>query len=109
VPGLIAILETAPSEFTRNCILDVLGEKLKDQRAVPTLAAHLSDPDRYARYDSLVGLQNITHEEACTLPPEWKEEDVEPEISRCKLWWEQSGKFKNWTEQRPSATSSATR
>jgi hypothetical protein len=101
VPGLIAILETAPSEFTRNCILDVLGEKLKDQRAVPTLAAHLSDPDRDLQYYSLHGISNITHEEACTLPPQWKEEDVEPQISHCKLWWEQSGKFKNWTEQRP--------
>jgi HEAT repeat protein len=97
VPGLIAILESAPSEFTRNNILIALGEKLKDPRAVPTLAAHMSDPNRYARYDSLAGLKNITHEEACTLPPEWKEEDVEPQISRCKLWWEQSGKFQNWS------------
>jgi HEAT repeats len=102
VPDLIAILESAASEFTRNSVLIALGEKLKDPRAVPTLAAHLSDPDRYARYDSLVGLLNITHEEACTLPPEWKEEDVEPQISRCKFWWEQSGKFKSWTDQRPN-------
>jgi HEAT repeats len=101
LPGLIGILESAPSEFTRHNVLIALAEKLKDQRAVPALAAHLSDPDYYARYDSLAGLQNITHEEACTLPPKWKEEDVEPQISHCKLWWEQSGKFKNWTEQRP--------
>ena len=100
VPGLIAILESAPSEFTRSCILNTLAEKLKDERAVPTLAAHLSDSDHYARYGSLDGLKNITHEEACTLPPGWKEEDIESQISRCKLWWEQSGKFKNWTEQR---------
>jgi hypothetical protein len=33
---------------------------------------------------------------ACTLPREWKEEDVEPQISRCKLWWEQAGKFRDW-------------
>ena len=97
VPDLIGILESASSEFTRNDVLIALGEKLKDPRAVPTLAAHMSDPNRYARYDSLAGLKNITHEEACTLPPEWKEEDVEPQISRCKLWWEQSGKFHNWS------------
>jgi len=101
VPGLIAILETAPSEFTRNCILDVLGEKLKDQRAVPTLAAHLSDPDRDAQYYSLHGISNITHEDACSSPSAGKEQSLELHVSHCKLWWEQSGKFKNWTEQRP--------
>ena len=97
VPDLIAILESAPSELTRSRVLIALGEKLRDPRAVPSLAAHLSDPDRYARYDSLDGLKNITHEDACTLPAEWKEEDVEPQISRCKLWWEQTGKFRDWS------------
>jgi len=97
VPDLIAILESAPSELTRSRVLIALGEKLKDPRAVPNLAAHLSDPDRYARYDSLDGLKNITHEDACTLPREWKEEDVEPQISRCRLWWEQAGKFRDWS------------
>lgn len=97
VPDLIAILESAPSELTRWCVLIALGEKLQDPRAVPSLAAHLSDPDRYARFDSLVGLKNITNEDACTLPREWKEEDVEPQISRCRVWWEQTGKFRNWS------------
>jgi len=98
VPNLIAILESAPGELTRSRILMTLGEKLKDPRAVPILAAHLSDPDHYARYDALDGLKNITHEEACTLPPEWKEQDIEPQISRCKIWWEQVGKFQTWTQ-----------
>ena len=98
VPDLIAILESTPSELTRSRILMTLGEKLKDPRAVPSLAAHLSDPDRYARYDALDGLKNITHEEACTLPLEWKEQDIEPRISRCKIWWEQVGKFQKWTQ-----------
>jgi len=97
VPDLIAILESAPSELTRSRVLIALGEKLKDPRAVPSLAAHLSDPDRYARYDALDGLKNITHEDACTLAREWKEEDVEPQISRCKLWWEKVGKFRDWS------------
>lgn len=109
VPDLIAVLETASSEFTRECILDVLGEKLKDQRAVPTLAAHLSDPDRHAQYYSLHGLSNITHEDACGSPSANPQETLESHVSRCKLWWEQSGKFRNWTEQRFSATSSVTR
>ncbi|MGB9464974.1 MAG: HEAT repeat domain-containing protein [Candidatus Acidiferrum sp.] len=98
MPDLVTILESAPSELTRTRVLIALGEKLKDPRAVPSLAAHLSDPDRYARYDSLDGLKNITHEDACTLPREWKEEDVEPQISRCRLWWEQAGKFRDWSK-----------
>jgi len=69
VPDLIAILKSAPSELTRAGVLIALGEKLKDPRAVPSLADHLSDPTRYARYDALDGLKNITHEGACTLPP----------------------------------------
>lgn len=98
VPDLIAILKNAPSELTRTRVLIALGEKLKDPRAVPSLAAHLSDPDLHARYDALDGLKNITHEEACTLSRDWKEQDVEPQISRCKIWWEQVGKFRNWID-----------
>jgi hypothetical protein len=98
VPDLIAILETAPSDLTRSRVLIALGEKLKDPRAVPSLAAHLSDSDLQARYASLDGLKIITHEVACTLPSDWKEKDVEPQISRCKIWWEQTGKFQDWSQ-----------
>ncbi len=72
--------------------------QLADPRAVPSLAAHLSDPDHYARYDALDGLKNITHEEACRLSGDWKEQDVEPQVSRCKIWWEQVGKFRDWSQ-----------
>jgi len=98
VPDLIAILKNAPGDLTRTCILIALGEKLRDPRAVPSLAAHLSDPDHYARYDALDGLKNITHEEACTLSPDWNEKDVEPQLARCKVWWEQVGKFRDWSQ-----------
>jgi hypothetical protein len=97
-PDLIAILESAPNELTRGCVLIALGEKLKDPRAAPSLAAHLLDPAPQARYASLDGLRNITHEEACTLPPDWKEQDVEPQISHCKSWWQQVGKFRDWSQ-----------
>jgi HEAT repeats len=97
VPDLIAILQGAPGELTRSSVLIALGEKLKDPQAVPTLAAHLSDPDRYARYDALDGLKNLTHQDACTLPGDWPEKDVEPQISKCKTWWEQEGQFQSWT------------
>jgi hypothetical protein len=98
VPELIAILQSAPGDLTRGCVLTALGEKLKDPRAVPSLAAHLSAPAPSASYRALDGLKNITHEQACTLPPEWKEQDVEPQISRCRIWWEQVGKFRDWSQ-----------
>jgi len=98
VPDLIAILKSAPSELTRTRALIALGERLKDPRAVPSLADHLSDPDLHARYDALNGLRVITQEEACTLPREWTEQDVEPQVSRCRIWWEQVGKFRNWSD-----------
>lgn len=98
VADLIAILESAPGELTRTRVLFALGERLKDPRAVPSLAAHLSDPDPQARYYALVGLKNITHEDACTLSRDWQQQDIEPQVSRCKNWWEQGGKFRNWPQ-----------
>jgi hypothetical protein len=40
VPDLITILQSAPGELTRECVLTALGEELKDTRTVPTLAVH---------------------------------------------------------------------
>ena len=50
VPDLITILQSAPGELTRECVLTALGEELKDTRAVPALAVHLLDPDLPASY-----------------------------------------------------------
>ena len=99
VMDLVAILQTAPGELTRECVLMALGEKLNDQRAVPSLAAHLSDSDHYARFDSLVGMGKLTHANACTLQQNWQEQDIEPQISKCKTWWEQEGQFQSWTQR----------
>lgn len=97
-PNLLAILNSANGDLTRKCALTALGEKLRDPKAVPSLASHLSDPDHDARYLALNGLRNITHENACTLPPNWKEQDVEPQIEICKSWWEAEGKFEPWPQ-----------
>jgi hypothetical protein len=59
LPDLLAILNSAPSDLTRSCVLIALGQNLKDRRAVPTLAAHLSDAELHARYEALDGLKNI--------------------------------------------------
>lgn len=99
VPDLISILQHAPGKLTRSSILTALGETLGDPEAVPSLAAHLSDPDPYARYDALDGLRNLTHENACTLPQHWQQQDIEPQVSKCKAWWEQQGRFQAWTGQ----------
>src|SRR2546421_2992532 len=53
VLDLIAILQSAPGGLTRDCVLTALGEKLKDPRAVPGLAAHLPDPAPSASYRTL--------------------------------------------------------
>ena len=98
VPDLIATLNSAPGELTRHCALIALSENINDPRAVPTLAAHLSDSDYHARYNALNGLKNITDQEACTLPRDWTEQDIQPQISRCKLWWDQTGKLQHWPQ-----------
>ena len=98
VPDLISILDASPGELTKRAVLTALGENLRDPRSVPSLGAHLSDPDHYVQYNALVGLRNITHEGACALPAVWKEYDVEPKILQCKSWWEQEGKFRNWMQ-----------
>jgi hypothetical protein len=98
VPDLIAILQSAPGETTQTCVVTALGQVLKDRRAVPSLAAHLSDSSPSTSYLALNGLMNITHEDECALPREWKEQEVEPRIARCKIWWEQVGQFRDWSQ-----------
>jgi hypothetical protein len=96
VPGLIAILTTAPGEATRSSVLTALGENIKDPRAVPILADHLSAADESSRYLALVGLRNIAHESACSPSDTATEQNLESRIRRCKLWWEEKGKFQSW-------------
>jgi HEAT repeat protein len=98
LPDLVSILNSATDDLTRGCVLAALSEHFNDPRAVPTLAAHLSDSDSAARYNALNGLKNITREEACTLPHDWTEQDVQPQISRCKLWWDQTGQLQHWPQ-----------
>jgi hypothetical protein len=95
-PGLIAILTTAPGEITRFSVLTALGENIKDPRAVPILADHLSAADESSRYLALVGLRNIAHESACSPSDTATEQNLESRIRRCKLWWEEKGKFQAW-------------
>jgi hypothetical protein len=96
VTGLIEILRDSSGEITRECVLIALGENLKDRRAVPSLAAHLSDRDLGSRYNALNGLKNLTAEQSCTLPEGWQEADVPPQVSSCSLWWDQVGRFRDW-------------
>jgi hypothetical protein len=91
VPILIEILANAPGELTRSSVLIAFAEKIKDARAIPTLAEHLSAVDESSRYLALEGLKNILHEEACAPPKGSATQNFQWHIERCKLWWEQKG------------------
>jgi HEAT repeat protein len=86
VPKLIEILNGAPDELVRSCASQALME-IKDARALDTFADHLSDPSQYVRYNSLIGIEYITHAPACTIA---KPEDAEKAEPLCKIWWESS-------------------
>jgi hypothetical protein len=96
VPDLIAILAPAPGELTRTSVLIALAEKIKDPRAVPILADHLSGDAESSQYLALEGLKNITREKACSLPNDSNTQNFESHIRQCKLWWEEKGKFQSW-------------
>ena len=84
VPKLIEILNGAPDELVRSCASQALME-MKDRRALDTFAEHLSDSSQYVRYNSLIGMEYITHAPACSIA---KPEDAEQAQKACKVWWE---------------------
>jgi len=93
---LVAILNSAAGEITRQSALSALSENLRDPKTAPVMAELLSDESAYIRYDAMYGLSNITHEDACTLPSGWSEQDIEPQLERCRIWWQQTGRLKAW-------------
>jgi hypothetical protein len=99
-PDLLTILGNTPADddFTRSRVLIALAERLKDRRAVPVLAASLSSNDNEIRYLALEGLSNMTGVEACNLDRSAK--NIEPQVARCKRWWEEEGKLQVWTQDR---------
>jgi hypothetical protein len=96
VPDLIAILASATGELTQFSVLFALAEKIKDPRAVPILADHLSSNDESTQYLALEGLRNITHEEACSPSESSDTQNLEWRVRQCKLWWKEKGKFQSW-------------
>ena len=96
VPDLIAILARAPGELTRLSVLTALAEKIRDPRALPILADHLSGDAESSQYLALEGLENITREKACSLPNGSNTQNFASRIRQCKLWWEEKGKFQSW-------------
>jgi hypothetical protein len=95
---LLQILDNAPDDFARSRVLIALSERLSDGRAVPALAANLSSNDLDVRYLALEGLSNMTGVEACNLAR--SAQDIEPQVARCKLWWEEEGKSQLWTRDK---------
>ena len=84
VPKLIEILNGAPDELVRSCASHALME-IKDPRALDAFADHLSDQSQYVRYNSLIGMEYITHTPACTIAKPEEAERAEP---LCKIWWD---------------------
>ncbi len=95
-PELIAILNGSPGEITRQSALIALSENVKDPKSAPVLAEFLSDQSANIRYLAMEGLKNITEEDACTLPSEWAERDIDPQVKRCRDWWQQTGHLQTW-------------
>jgi hypothetical protein len=95
VPDLLEILRNAPDDLTRSRVLIALVRNLKDPRAVPVLAASLYSSDVQIRYLALQGLSGIANAEACN--PHVPEHVFEQQAARCKVWWEQEGKSRDWT------------
>jgi hypothetical protein len=90
--GLIEIADS-PNKNARMSAISALGENIKAVEALPVIASHLNDPDRGVRYAVLIGMEQITHERACTIPSEATEDAVEAQIQQCLTWWERSGRF----------------
>lgn len=93
LPSLIAILESSHDELATSRILIALGQNLKDPRALPVLAEHLTDPIGNNRYRALEGMGRITDFPAC-IPT--SDHDYDSRIIDCKKWWDSTGKFKKW-------------
>ncbi len=91
VPDLIEILQTAHDTLVQSCVLQALGDGLRDKRAIHQIAGFLGNPDHYLNWDALVGVWNITHAPACSLE-HWSERDIPDITIRCKSWWESDGK-----------------
>jgi hypothetical protein len=92
--GLIEIADS-PDTFARLCAISALGKNIKAVEALPVIASHLNDPDRDVRGMALNGMEQITHEPACTIPKESEatEDTVEAQVQQCLSWWERSGRF----------------
>jgi hypothetical protein len=99
VADLIAILARAPGELTRTSVLIALAENIKDPRAVPILADHLSSTDESIQYLALEGLRNITHEKACSPSESSNSRKLASRVQQCKLWWEEKGEFQSWGKE----------
>lgn len=95
VPELIRILRTVPDPFVSSVALEALGDKIRDPRALSSIADFLGNSDQSVNYNALVGVSNITHAPACSLHA-FKEDDI-PRITRsCKAWWEAEGRLRPW-------------
>lgn len=96
-PQLIEILHDSHEQLVVSCLLQVLGDRLRDPRALPVIASFLGNAERGVNYNALVGVWNLTHAPACSLE-HWKEEAIPAITQACKSWWETAGKNQAWPD-----------
>ncbi len=91
IAGLIEIADKAPDPGMRASALGALGWNMRAPEVLPTLAAHLVDPDPGVRYWALAGVSAITKEPACAVPiGPGADEAIDAQIDQCRAWWERS-------------------
>ncbi len=93
IPGLIGIVEAVRDSGGLVNAMTALGRNMRAAEALPAIARHLTDADAAVRFSALNAMGAITSQPECTLPlePRWTQDMVEPSISRCLTWWDQSG------------------
>ena len=93
IPGLIEIVKTVQNSCALVNAMTALGRTMRASEALPAIASHLADVDAGVRFSALNAMSAVTSQPQCTLPlePRWTQDMVEPTISQCLNWWNQTG------------------
>ncbi len=91
VPDLLAILQS--NRQAGVAVIEALAE-IRDPTALPAIASHLADSDRFVRYQALTAVEKMTHSSACKSEAPSSDEILEAAESQCLSWWQSEGSFK---------------
>lgn len=91
VPDLISILQSDPKAGA--AVIAALGG-IRDPAALPAIAAHLSDSDRFVRYQALDAVEKMTNSSACKVEAPLRDENLEVTENQCLIWWQRERSLK---------------